>query len=403
MTLELSKPSPSPASEQQPRLLVVDDEMGTAQALQVYLVRQGYDVHVAFGGGEALEQIAALKPHLLILDLLMPDMNGLDVVMKVRADPKISYLPVIIITAHDAERQRLQSMVSGADDYLAKPVNHLELLVRVQALLRTKTQIDGLLAENSKLINVLEARNQELEHALLQVESANLLKKNILNAVSHEMGTPMLQIKSAVHLLVEDIVEADPQNVPAKLVSGAVSRLESIIQNLTDLARSEYLKHDPFQIQDAVNQAVRNIHRVWPEVLPEDRIAIEIPDGVPLILGDRRAVARVLYLLIDNGLKFDPQERPVTVRITRGDDAKRVCVSVIDKGIGIPENQLERIFDEFYQIDSSTTRRFGGSGLGLALARLLCDQMETTIDVESKLNKGSAFSFELPASDWAPA
>jgi signal transduction histidine kinase len=370
--------------------------------LQIYLERQGYDVRATYSGEEALEEIAAFQPHLLIMDLLMPDMSGLDVVIHLRADPKLSYLPVIIITAQDAERQRMQSMISGADDYLAKPVNHLELLVRVQALLRTKTQIDRLWQENSSLIGVLEARNTELEQALLEVESANMLKKNILNAVSHEMGTPMLQIKSAVHLLVEDVVKSDPVNVPAKLVGQAVNRLENIIQNLTDLARSDYLKEEPFLLLDAINLAMRNIERSWTEKLAEGRIQTSFEDDLPLILGDRRAVARVLFLLIDNALKFDPEEHPVLVNISRADQPGMIRFSVSDRGIGIPENQRERIFDEFYQIDSSTTRRFGGSGLGLALARLLCDQMNTRIVVESKINRGSTFSFTLPESDWTP-
>jgi signal transduction histidine kinase len=249
---------------------------------------------------------------------------------------------------------------------------------------------------------VLEARNTELERALLEVESANMLKKNILNAVSHEMGTPMLQIKSAVHLLVENVVKSDPSNAPAKLVGQAVNRLENIIQNLTDLARSDYLKQEPFLLLDAINLAMRNIERSWTEKLAEGRIQTSFEDDLPLILGDRRAVARVLFLLIDNALKFDPEERPVMVNISHADQPGMVRFSVSDKGIGIPENQRERIFDEFYQIDSSTTRRFGGSGLGLALARLLCDQMNTRIEVESKINRGSTFSFTLPESDWTP-
>jgi signal transduction histidine kinase len=333
----------------------------------------------------------------------MPDMSGLDVVMRVRADPKLSYLPVIIITAHDVERQRLQSMVSGADDYLAKPVNHLELLVRVQALLRTKTQIDRLWAENSKLIDTLEGRNTDLEDALLEVKSANLLRKNILNTVSHEMGTPMLQIKSAVHLLVEDVVKSDHANTPAKLVLQAVSRLENIIHNLTDLARSDYLKSEPFLMSDAMNLAMRNLQRGWAEKLDESRIHQEFEADLPLIMGDRRAVARVLHLLIDNALKFDPEERPVIVRASHNRESGMVCLAVKDQGIGIPENQRERIFEEFYQIDSSPTRRYGGSGLGLALVRLLCDQMDTTIEVESTLNRGSTFSFSLPATDLTPS
>lgn len=400
MSLQVSD-LPAEASietQEQPRLLVVDDEVTTAQALQLYLTRQGYDVRVAYSGQRALEEIAVYHPHLLILDLMMPDISGLEITMRVRSDARQSYLPIIMITGQDQERKRLQSMVSGADDYLAKPVNKLELLVRVQALIRTKSHIDRLWAENHALLSKLEARNAELEQALLAVEEANILKRNILHTVSHEMGTPMLQIKSAVHLMLEDIRKTDPDNLPASLVTQAVARLEGIIHNLTELARSENLKNEPFVLSDAVDLSIRIIDRTLFDGTPDQRIRRVFEENIPLVSGDRRAVSRVLKLLLDNAFKFDPEGHPVSVKAERvGDHAVRV--SVQDQGIGIAEDQLDRVFEEFYQVDSSTTRRFGGSGVGLALAKLLCNQMHTKLEVESQPGKGSTFSFLLPVAD----
>jgi signal transduction histidine kinase len=384
----------SPPAEQ-PRLLLVDDEVESAQALALYLIRQGYDVMTVYNGKAAIEAIQAYHPHLVILDLLIPDKSGLEVTMWIRANPSLVYLPVIVVTGHDEERKRLQSMVSGADDYLEKPVNERELLVRVQALLRTKAHIDRLWEENHALLRDLEQRNAELEQALNAVERANLLKQNILNSVSHEMGTPMLQVKSAVHLLVEDIRKSDPHSKAASLVTRAVGRLEGVISNLTDLARSESLKCEPIVLSDALDLALRNVERVWAGDLSEDRFQRRVEAGLPLVLGDRRAVARVLSALIENALKFDPSGQPIQLELRRA-DAKQVQVSVRDHGIGIPPDQLERIFDEFYQIDSSTVRRYGGSGLGLALVKLLCDRLGTKIHVESQLHKGSHFWFTLP-------
>jgi signal transduction histidine kinase len=382
------------APSEQPRLLVVDDEVASALALQNYLTRQGYDVQVAYTGRRALEEIAIYRPHLLILDLLMPDISGLDITMHVRSDPTLSYLPVIMITAQDQERKRLQSMVSGADDYIAKPVNELELLVRVQALLRTKTEIDRLMSQNDALLRDLEARNAELEQALLAVKEANLLKRNILNSVTHEMGTPLLQIKSAVHLLSEDVRRADPDNVPARLVTQAIARMEGILNNITDLVRSENLRQESFILNDAVDLAMRRLGRSGIEAAQLERIRRHYPDDLPLVRGDRRAVARVLMLFLENALKFDPSGQDVTIQAEV--DGERVCIAVQDQGIGIPEAEFDHIFKEFYQIDSSPTRHFGGSGLGLALAKLLCDMMETPIFVESQVGVGSTFFFYLP-------
>lgn len=384
--------------EHQPRLLVVDDESMNSKALQLYLERQGYSVHIAYSGKQALKEIDTFKPDLLIVDLNMPDISGLELTLQVRQNPQLNYLPVIIITAQDEERKRLQSMVSGADDYLAKPVAERELLVRVQALLRTKAHLDRLIIEKRILLQDLEQQNSQLERVVRRANEVDILKRNILNTVSHEMGTPMLQIKSAVHLLVEDIRRNDPDSTPARLATEAVTRMEGIIQNLTDLARSENLKRQGFILNEAIDLAVRSIERSWIAREQVSRIKREIPDGLPTVAGDRRGVARVLQLLIENALKFDPSGQPVVIKAAAMHD-DTVKISVCDEGIGIPAKEIKRIFEPFYQIDSSTTRPFPGMGVGLALAKLLCDQMDTSITVESRPKKGSIFSFPLSTKD----
>src|SRR5690606_5920914 len=154
---------------------------------------------------------------------------------------------------------RLQSMVSGADDYLAKPVVERELLVRVQALLRTKRHLDQLIQEKRTLLQNVEKQYAELEKAHRAVAEVNILKQNILSTVSHELSTPMLQIKSAVHLLVEDVSQTDIENMPARLATQAVARMEGIIQNIIDLARWENLKHQQFILGESIDLAIRNL------------------------------------------------------------------------------------------------------------------------------------------------
>jgi signal transduction histidine kinase len=385
----------------QPRLLVADTDNGTLEMLQPYLERHGYEVRIAFSAHETLETITTYHPDLLIMELNLPDRNGYEVTLQLRQDPTSTYLPIILITAQDEDRTRLQSMVSGADDYLAKPVVERELMVRVQALLRTKNHIERLLHENHRLLRSLEKQNKELEQALQSAQEADSLKRNILATVSHEMNTPLLQVKSAVHLLVEDVRRSDPDNTPARLAAQSLSRLEGIIQNITQLARSEHLQQEPFILREAVDLAMRNIERSWVAKEEVGRIRREFEADLPMVAGDLRAVARVLGLFLDNAIKFDPDHRPIKI-IARRQGEDQVYIAVKDQGIGIPKKHQDLIFQEFYQVDSSTTRRFGGAGIGLALAKLLCDKMGTEIKVESRPKKGSTFSFTLPAADWIP-
>lgn len=372
----------------QPHLLLVDDEIDQMQVLEFYLHRQGYQVTLVQNAQQAIQCIFDHPPDLLIVDLNLPDMSGLELTMQVRQDPDINYLPVIIITAQDEERKRLQSMISGADDYLPKPINERDLLVRVQALLRTKAHIDRLMYEKRRLLDDLAAHNAALEQA-------HLFKKNVLTTVSHEMGTPLLQVKSALYLLVEDVRKTEPENQPAKLATLAVSRLEGIIQNITDLVRVENMKLDSFLARDAIDLAIRAMERSWVAKEAAGRIMTELDADLPPAYGDRRAVARVLHILLDNAIKFDPDGHPVTVQVTRDGDHHLTYV-VTDQGIGIAADQLDLIFQEFYQVDSSTTRPFGGSGIGLSLAKMLCGRMNVEIKVKSRLGKGSTFYFSLP-------
>ncbi|MBZ0309950.1 MAG: response regulator, partial [Anaerolineae bacterium] len=356
MTTMLVKANGADSLTRQPRLLVADTDNGTLEMLQPYLERHGYEVRIAFSAYETLETITTYHPDLLIMELNLPDRNGYEVTLQLRQDPTSTYLPIILITAQDEDRTRLQSMVSGADDYLAKPVVERELMVRVQALLRTKNHIERLLHENHRLLRSLEKQNKELEQALQSAQEADSLKRNILATVSHEMNTPLLQVKSAVHLLVEDVRRSDPDNTPARLAAQSLSRLEGIIQNITQLARSEHLQQEPFILREAVDLAMRNIERSWVAKEEVGRIRREFEADLPMVAGDLRAVARVLGLFLDNAIKFDPDHRPIKIIACRqGED--QVYIAVKDQGIGIPKKHQDLIFQEFYQVDSSTTRR----------------------------------------------
>lgn len=385
----------------QPRLLLVDTDIESLNTLQPYLERHGYKVKVAYSGTEALTILPDYAADLLIIDLNIPDINGYDLTLRLRNDPKLNYLPIILITSEDADSKKLQSMVSGADDYLTKPVAERELMVRVQALLRTKNHIERLLEEKRALLESMEKQNKKLETALQTAQEADILKKNILATVSHEMNTPLLQVKSAVHLLVEDVRRTDPDNTPAKLATQSLSRLEGIILNITQLARSENLRLDPFILREAADVAMRSIERSWVAKEAINRIERDFELDLPMVAGDLRAVARVLGLFLDNAIKFDPEGKPITI-IAHRDGKNQVYIAVRDQGIGIPKQHQEDIFKEFYQVDSSSTRRFGGAGIGLALAKLLCNRMGTEIKVESRPKKGSTFSFTLPVADWTP-
>jgi len=177
----------------------------------------------------------------------------------------------------------------------------------------------------------------------------------------------------------------------------AIGRLESTVANITQLVESQNLKLEPVVIGESVVLATRNLGRIWKQH-DTRRMRQLYPPETPVVLADKRGAAQVLQQLLDNALKFSPDGTPVDILIESRPEGQ-VWIAVRDYGIGIAPDQLERIFEPFYQVDSSSTRRFGGIGLGLAIAQLLASQMNTRIEVESTLGRGSTFSFTLPRLD----
>lgn len=388
-----------------PRLLIVHTDGNEANTLKQYMERQGLAVWIVDSGREAIDTAYTDKPDLIILD--MPDQESLQICQDLKQDAKLGYLPVIIITEQHEPRKELTARIVGADDYLPKPVNEQELFQRGMTLIRVKLQIDRLHAENQNLNHHLQDQNQrlqqtldELQMAIEAAKEAELLKKHIIESVDHELRTPMLQTKSAVAILVDVIREQSPdekQDIVARMATQAVARMEELIQNISQLHLIDHIKLIPMIANDAVTQSINALRRSWTHRDKLERIHYTPQKNLPPVIGDRRAVARILFLLLDNALKFSPPESAVDIHITA--DEKVVTFAIQDYGIGIPLEYHNRIFDAFFTIDRGTQKQYGGVGVGLASAQLFARHMNTEIHVNSTPHKGSTFYFSLPIAD----
>lgn len=390
-----------------PHLLIVDDEAEKAIGLKDYMERQGCLVTTAYGGKKALDLVYEERPDLVILDLLMPDLDGLTVCQRLKQDASLGYLPVIVLTDDSERRKRLEVRLSGADDYLPKPVNEQDLFLRVLTLLRIKRQIERLINENYALNHDLQERNtelnktlEELRQAMARAGEAEILKRHIIESVDHELRTPMLQIKSAVSILAEVIKETsqDEKNLTvAKMATQAVARMEELIQNISQLHLFEHLKPAPMILGDAITLSIHTLRRSWSHRHDVERVKLYHQD-LPPVIADRKAVSRILFLLLDNAMKFSDNDQPIEVRTKRYDD-KTVWVGVIDYGIGIAPEHHARIFEPFFQVDTGSTKQYSGAGVSLAAAQILARSMNTEIEMESRQGKGSTFFFKLPIAD----
>lgn len=300
----------------------------------------------------------------------------------IRALP-LPYRPLLVFI--------LREDVENAPADLLLPPFQSAIHQSVSTALKQRAEQLALLSECETLRSDLEYSTQQIEEHQQIRDELNLLKDALVRNVSHELKTPLLHVKSAVALLAE---ENQTSNL-AEYATEAVARLEYIIKNITQLADGLDIKLAPVLVHEALDQAMRSLRRSWQHKNKLDRIHIEVEHTLPPVMADKQGLGIVLNQLLDNALKFS-QDRIEVSAYCSGDEVR---ISVRDYGIGIPKDKSDKIFDSFYQIDSASTRRFGGTGVGLAIVRLILERHNASIHLESEEGRGSTFTFALPIAN----
>ena len=360
------------------RVLVVDDEAQNRELLRDVLELRGYTVDEAANGADVFECITAGEPDVVLLDVAMPVVDGLAVCRRLKADAHLAAIPVIMVTAHAGRHDRLAGIEAGANDYLTKPVDAQDLVLRVRNAVASKRQHDELRANYARL--------RELEH----------LRDSLTHMVVHDLRSPLSVVLMALELLKakaagrwrEDDLECLVRcEVGAKL-------MKEMIATLLDVSRFEAksMPLSPTQIDLRIlaGAALESLRQV-----AERRgigLAIEAEESVRARC-DTEIIRRVLVNLLDNALKFTPRQGGIVVGVRRI-DGDRARLSVRDGGPGIAEEHRSRIFEKFSQIAAVDARR--GTGLGLAFCKLAVEAHGGEIGVESEAGKGSVFWFTLP-------
>jgi signal transduction histidine kinase len=366
-------------SEKKYTLLIIDDIIDNLMLLGEAMSPE-YKIKVATSGAQGLE-LAMQKPmpDLILLDIMMPGMDGYEVCRRLKADSQTKHIPVIFLSALDKESDELQGLDVGAVDFITKPFK-LEI---VRA--RISTQLE-----------LLRMREQ-LQEARLKAEAASQSKSVFLANMSHEIRTPMSAIMGMTDLALEKAVDPQQRSY-LETVKLSADSLLSLINDILDFSKIEAgqmeLDEHPFVLAEAVEAAVRTV-----SVLSKEKgldIAIDISLELPKVVeGDSLRFRQIILNLLSNAIKFS-EKGPIRVLVTPekiGPESVAVRVAVIDRGIGIKADKIGAIFSAFSQADSSVSRKFGGTGLGLAICRQLCELMDGTISVQSEHGKGATFTF----------
>jgi len=366
----------SEQASDRPRVLIVDDESSARDALEALLYQEGYELAFARDGYEALSAIADAPPDTVLLDVMMPNLDGFEVCRHIKGDARWQHISVVLVTALDSKEDIVRGLDAGADEFLSKPVNGPELRARVRTMLRIKSQYD-------------------------QLREALRMREDLTNMIVHDMRDPLTTLLALSNLLL-DTAQTPEMRSDLEGIHAAALRLGSFLNDMLMLAKMQAGKMLLRRIIVDVNQLVRGVARSHAAVAQAYGIELiaDLPEQSREILADANLLQRVLDNLLSNALKFSPADTTVTVRVAyplsggKGADGYAVRIQVLDEGPGIAREERERLFRQF-EVADLARHRGAQIGLGLAFCKMVVQAHGGRISVQANEPRGSVFTVEL--------
>ncbi|MBF0229781.1 MAG: hybrid sensor histidine kinase/response regulator [Desulfamplus sp.] len=372
-------------SNEKSRILVVDDEANNRKLIQ-QMLKQHYLLSFAVNGKEALEVCRKVRPDMMLLDIMMPEMDGVEVCCQLKEDNETSDIPVIFITAMNHVEDEVKGFHLGCVDYITKPISKPILLARINTQLTIAKQAKELAMMNRHL----EKQNQKLSE--LQT-----LRDGLIHMIVHDMRSPIMAIIGNLELAEIDFQpdSTDDYNCIGEAKNGAV-KLMDMVALLLDISKMEdgkmNLNISKVNLIDIVKQTIKMF-----DVIKKGRdIILVSAEETFMIAADSNMVQRVCQNFIDNAIKFTDDESGKIIVNIESVNGDKVRVSISDNGCGIPSEYHEKIFDKFFQVEARKQNKVHSSGLGMTFCKLAVEASGGRVGVESEVEKGSTFWFELP-------
>ncbi|MBI1870205.1 MAG: response regulator [Chlamydiae bacterium] len=376
--------------KEKPTILLVDDDPGMRETLEDVLVDEGYQVNPIASGKEAVKEIRKGSFDIVIVDLKLPDVGGMKILGEAKeVNPESA---VIMMTGYASVESAVEALNQGAFSYIIKPFNMDEVKIVIKKAFH---QI-RLFKENQRLIDELQLSNRKLEKVLADLNKASQLKSQFLASMSHELRTPINAIIGFADLILEDDrLDQSCRRDMSRIVVNA-NNLLSLVNDILDLSKIEAGKMtvhiSSFDLGPLVEGCVLSIE----SMLKGKQVTLktDVSKDILELSTDMDRLRQIIINLLSNAAKFT--EKGEITASARMDQDDRVNISVTDTGIGIKEEDMIYIFDEFRQIDRGKKQKFGGTGLGLAISKRLAHLLGGNILVKSVLNKGSVFTLMIP-------
>ncbi len=373
-------------------ILVVENEVGMRATLCAILEDAGYKVSGLDKGAEALEMIRNQPFNVVITDIRLPDVDGMEILELAREiDPDVA---VIVMTGYASLETAVEAVNEGAYAYFVKPANVDEIKTTIINALRQQR----LSRENKRLVDDLQRSNKLLFEANKQLKKTTDAKSAFLASMSHELRTPLNTIIGFSELMIDEVPGEinEEQRQCLNDVLSSSKHLLSLINEVLDLSKIESGKVELRLSNIILTKVIESLKSTLMPILASRKqsLDIKIEEGLPSVYTDKAKLRQVLLNLLTNAIKFTSDGGKLKIEAVR--DGDWCQVSVIDNGTGIKKADQERIFEPFTQIDALPEEKREGTGLGLALTKQLVEMCGGKIWVGSEYGKGSQFTFTVP-------
>ena len=333
-------------------ILVIDDDKKFSLGLVMVLRRSGYQVLAAYYGVDGLETIREKKPDVILCDMMMPPPNGIQLKRELSNDPENGRIPFIFLTARSAQMDRLVGLESGADDYITKPFDVSELLVRIQSVLR-RDELGYQLGTQDMAVNFEKLRN------------------GISIDLCQEIRTPLTVLLPTLKLLIQEKFtesSAEFNTYVERAISSAngIKTLVDELEMLNDIDQGKFnTLRKIIDLDLHIKVPIEELQKTWENKQLNLKLHIH-PDVV--IRAPDIEFSRVVTYLVDNACKFSPEKGKITISVQYNMLGASIF-EVTDEGPGIALDQREKVFERYYQISQANARELGGLGVGLTIAR----------------------------------